>query len=233
MSVFKFKQFEINQNKTAMKVGTDGVLLGAWTNIQEHAKSALDIGTGTGIIALMLAQRSKAYITAIEIEENAFSQAIDNVENSKWNDRINIIHCSLQNFKPKDKYDVIVSNPPFFHKSMKSNNTAKNIARHSDSLNFDSLIKFTSLYLSKNGNASFIIPYDSKTNFISIAEKYFLYPKKTCVIKGNEKANAKRILIELTHHNSYVEENSMIIELKRHVYTEEYINLTKDFYLKM
>lgn len=214
-----------------MKVGTDGVLLGAWSKVV--GDSVLDIGTGTGVIALMLAQRSKAKITAIEIEENAFEQAKDNFTISKWNNRIDAINSSLQDFKSQDKLDTIVSNPPFFINSQKTPNDKRNFARHTDSLSFEELLKFTSTNLSKEGRASFIIPFDSENDFLKIAEDNKLFASRICRVKGTKTSPIKRSLIELYFNKTNCIESTLIIEISRHIYTEDYINLTKDFYLKM
>ena len=231
MPPFKFKQFTIHQDKTAMKVGTDGVLLGAWTNIV--GKCALDIGTGTGVISLMFAQRSNADITAIEIEENAFLQAKDNFSNSKWDERLTTIHSSLQDFSSNDKFDTIVSNPPFFSNSLKTEDTSRNFARHNDSLSFEYLLEFTSNNLSENGKASFIIPFDSEVNFLNIAKENNLFASRICRIKGTENSPIKRSLIELDFKKADCKESLLVIEISRHIYTPDYINLTKEFYLKM
>ncbi|MEN8137143.1 MAG: methyltransferase [Bacteroidota bacterium] len=232
MSTFRFKQFEIHQDKTSMKVGTDGVLLGAWTNVS-NSVNALDIGSGTGLISLMLAQRSKAYITAIEIEENAYIQTGENFNNSKWNNRLKIEHSSLQNFSPKNKFDLIVSNPPFFNNSHKTPNENRNLARHTDSLNYSELLTFTSVNLDSNGKASFIIPNDSEKEFLQLAEQKKLYPNRITRVKGNGNSPVKRSLIELNFQKNICMENLLTIEISRHIYTQDYIDLTKDFYLKM
>ena len=138
---FQFKQFAIQQDKTSMKVGTDGVLLGAWTNI-ENAKTILDIGAGTGLISLMIAQRSEKLVYALEIEENAYNQALENFKNSKWHNSLFLTHSSLQNYKTSLKFDIIVSNPPFFNNSYKIQDSNRNLARHTDSLSFKELLSF-------------------------------------------------------------------------------------------
>ena len=230
--MFQFKQFTIHQDKTAMKVGTDGVLLGAWAYIV--GESVLDIGTGTGVIALMLAQRSiDSQITAIEIEENAFRQATDNVSNSKWSNRIELKNSSLQDYTPPIKFDTIVSNPPFFNNSQKTPDSKRNFARHTDSLSFAELLKFTSENLSAIGKASFIIPFDSETNFLGISKRFNLFASRICRVKGTETSPVKRSLIELSLNEKDCKKSELIIEISRHIYTENYINLTKDFYLKM
>jgi tRNA1Val (adenine37-N6)-methyltransferase len=228
---FQFKQFTIHQDKTAMKVGTDGVLLGAWADVVGN--SALDIGTGTGVVALMITQRSDAKITAIEIEENAFFQARENVSISKWSNRLEVINSSLQSYKPTIKFDTIVSNPPFFNNSQKTLDRKRNFARHTDSLSFEELLKFTSENLSIIGKASFIIPFDSEKDFLEIAKNKNLSANRICRVKGTEASPVKRSLIELSFNETKCKESTLVIEISRHVYTEDYINLTKDFYLKM
>ncbi len=161
---FKFKQFEINQDKCAMKIGTDGVLLGAWTSIQQNPFSILDIGAGTGIIALMLAQRSHAeLIDAIEIDGDAYEQCVNNFEQSPWGDRLFCYHASLDEFvaEIEDQYDLIISNPPFYSEDYKSENQQRDLARFNDALPFDHLIESVSKLLSENGIFSVIVPVRS------------------------------------------------------------------------
>jgi len=229
--MFNFKQFTINQDKTAMKVGTDGVLLGAWAKIV--GKRVLDIGTGTGLIALMIAQRSLGFIDSIEIDNNAYNQAKENFFNSKWKDRLGVTNLSLQNLEPQYKFDTIVSNPPFFNNSHKTPDGSRNLARHTDSLSFDDLLKFTSNNLTDIGIASFIIPSNSEISFLQIAKQNKLYPSRICKVRGHESTPVKRSLIELRFIISDCIKTSLTIEISRHVYTQDYINLTKDFYLKM
>jgi len=214
-----------------MKVGTDGVLLGAWSYVVGN--SVLDIGTGTGVIALMLAQRSNSRITAIEIEENAFQQATENVDSSKWRSRVEVINSSLQNFVSSSKFDTIVSNPPFFNNSQKTLDSKRNFARHTDSLSFEELLKFTSENLSTFGKASFIIPFEYESDFLEISKRYNLFASKLCRVKGTKISPVKRSLIELSFDKVTCGESELVIEISRHIYTEDYINLTKDFYLKM
>uniref|UniRef100_UPI00374D869F tRNA1(Val) (adenine(37)-N6)-methyltransferase n=1 Tax=Flavobacterium sp. TaxID=239 RepID=UPI00374D869F len=152
--MFSFKQFSVQQDKTAMKVGTDGVLLGAWTPINHNPNSILDIGTGTGIIALMLAQHTSAeQIDALEIDEDAYEQATDNFENSPWSDRLFCYHAGLDEFveEPEDEYDLIVCNPPFYTEDYKTDNEQRDLARFSDAMPFEELIEAADLLLSENG----------------------------------------------------------------------------------
>ena len=233
--MFKFKQFTINQNKTAMKVGTDGVLLGAWADLQ-NAKKILDIGSGTGLLSLMAAQRSSASITAIEIEENAYRQTVENFKNSVWNDRLNAINTSFQYFhtKTKNHYDHIICNPPFFENSQKNPDLNKTTARHNDKLPFDELLIGVKYILTKNGKFSVILPYETGLNFIEKAEKLSLFCIRFTEVKPNFAKPPKRILLEFSKIQSIIQKNTITIEKeKRHDYTKEYIELTKDFYLKM
>jgi tRNA1Val (adenine37-N6)-methyltransferase len=231
---FKFKQFTISQGDTAMKVGTDGVLLGAWADVT-GAERILDIGTGTGLIALMLAQRSQAMIDAIEINAQAARQAGENFKNSPWSERINIFHTSFQEFQIHDKinYDLIICNPPYFINSLKAPDAIRSLARHDDMLSRHDLIKGVSNLLSKNGIFSIIVPYTGSDVLIVLASEYRLYPQKILKIKPVPGKEINRIILEFGKSTGQLLESEMIIETgKRHQYSSEYINLTRDFYLK-
>jgi len=233
---FKFKEFTIAQDKTAMKVGTDGVLLGAWTAVESNPFSILDIGTGTGLIALQLAQRSFAeVIDAIEIEDNAYEQAVDNFENSPWNDRLFCYHAGLDEFvaEIEDKYDLIVSNPPFYTENYKTSDLKRDTARFTDALPFEELLASVAKLLEPTGTFHTIIPHTAYEHFINLAEANGLFPKKTCHVKGNPKADFKRSLISFSFEKSENSIEELIIETARHQYTEAYISLTKAFYLKL
>jgi tRNA1Val (adenine37-N6)-methyltransferase len=220
-----------------MKIGTDGVLLGAWTPITNNPFSILDIGAGTGIIALMLAQRSNAeQIDALEIDEDAYEQATDNFENSSWSDRLFCYHAGLDEFveEPEDEYDIIVSNPPFYTEDYKTENEQRDLARFADAMPFDELIEAADLLLSENGIFSVIIPYKEEGNFIALANEYQLYPLKITRVKGTPTTEIKRSLLAFTRKETIdYTVDELIIETERHIYTPEYIALTKDFYLKM
>ncbi|MEZ4797237.1 MAG: methyltransferase [Flavobacteriaceae bacterium] len=233
---FQFKQFSINQDRCAMKIGTDGVLLGAWATIKHHPFSILDIGSGTGVISLMLAQRCQAeLIDAIEIDDDAYEQCTENFENSTWNDRLFCYHASLEEFVEEidDKYDLIVSNPPFYSDEYKSENIQRDIARFQDALPFNHLIESVSKLLSETGVFSVIVPFKEEEKFIDLTSNYNLIPNRVLRIKGNPTSEIKRSLIEFSFTKSEFEANELIIETERHQYTEDYIKLTKDFYLKM
>lgn len=220
-----------------MKVGTDGVLLGAWTPIKNNPFSILDIGTGTGIIALMLAQRSNAeQIDALEIDEEAYEQATDNFENSPWNDRLFCFHAGLDEFveEPEDEYDLIVSNPPFYSENYKSNSEQRDLARFQDAMPFEDLVEAADLLLSENGIFSVIIPFKEEENFLALANEYELYPIKITRVKGAPNSEIKRSLLAFSRNeNPDFPVDELIIETARHQYTPEYIELTKEFYLKL
>jgi len=233
---FKFKQFAIEQDQCAMKVGTDGVLLGAWATLDHHPFSILDIGAGTGLIALMSAQRSNAeLIDALEIDENAYEQCVTNFENSPWGDRLFCYHASLEEFADEidDKYDLIISNPPFYSEDYKSNNSQRDLARFADAMPFDHLVVSASKLLDKNGKLAVIIPFKEEHQFIKLASNAMLFPNRILHIKGNPDSQIKRSLIELSFGESTIETEELTIETGRHEYTPDYINLTKEFYLKM
>lgn len=215
-----------------MKIGTDGVLLGAWAS-SENPKRILDIGTGTGLILLMLAQRfPQAELTGIEIDKNASSEAKFNVSESIFRDRCNVFHSSIQEFQSREKFDLIVSNPPFFeltHNEFSSRNTAR---QHTD-LNFEELLFHADRLLGDEGKFAVIIPFDSEQKFIGSAENSGLFPQKITRVKGNEVTGFKRSLIIFSRKNSVPETDELVIEISRNVYTGDYISLTKDFYLKM
>lgn len=237
MSKFQFKNFFVEQDRCAMKIGTDGVLLGAWAPIDNHPFSILDIGTGTGIIALMLAQRSAAQqIDALEIDEDAYEQATDNFENSPWNDRLFCFHAGLDEFieEPEDEYDLIVSNPPFYSEDYKTENYSRDLARFQDAMPFEQLLEAADLLLSENGILAVIIPFKEEENFMALANEFELYPLKITRVKGTPTTEIKRSLLAFSRNKTTdLSIDELVIETARHVYTPDYIALTKDFYLKM
>ena len=237
MSKFQFKQFSLEQDRCAMKVGTDGVLLGAWTSIENNPISILDIGSGTGVIALMLAQRSNAeQIDALEIDEEAYEQSVDNFENSPWSDRLFCFHAGLDEFveEPEDEYDLIISNPPFYTDDYRSDNEQRDLARFADAIPFEDLIEAADLLLSENGIFAVIIPFKEEENFLALAKEYELYPLKITHVKGTPTTEIKRSLLAFSRNESVnFPIDELIIETSRHQYTAEYIAMTRDFYLKM
>ena len=236
---FKFKEFTIHQDKTAMKVGTDGVLLGAWCSVEDFPDTILDVGSGTGVVSLMIAQRSDAMtIDAVEIDENAYEQTVANFEESDWGDRLYCYNATFQEFakeiaEEEETYDLIVSNPPFYTDNFETNDEARNKARFTTSLSFEELLLGVSKILSASGKFSTIIPFKEEENFIALAKEKQLFLNKICRIKGNPTSEIKRSLLEFSFKENNIIEENLTIEIERHQYTEAYINLTKDFYLKM
>lgn len=234
-SYFQFKQFRIVQERSAMKVGMDGVLLGAWADAS-GAESILDIGTGTGLIALMLAQKNTlAKIDAIEIDRDASEEAIFNVQQSIWKDRIRV-HCqSFQEFATENEktYDLIVSNPPFFSNGIKAPEEIRAQARHADALPLDILTSGATNLLQEKGRIALILPADQLQEVESLVKINGLFFSRLCRVKPNPTKPDFRILIELCKQPGVFQEETFMIEFgKHHDYTPEYRELTKEFYLK-
>jgi tRNA1Val (adenine37-N6)-methyltransferase len=232
-SFFSFRQFTIQQDQCAMKVGTDGVLLGAWVNV-ENARRILDAGTGTGLIALMCAQRSNAVIHAVEIDPKASEQAVQNSTDCPWHDRITIYNDSFQHFAitHTERYNVIVSNPPYFRNSLKSPNSIRTLARHDKKLSYESLLHYAVKLLEPGGRLALIIPDQEISRLTDLAYFKGLHPQRQTHIRPYRAKNYSRCLIEFTGDiNRKYESNELIIkEENSREYTMEYKELTKDFY---
>lgn len=222
-----------------MKVGTDGVLLGAWCSLDRYPDAILDIGAGTGLISLMLAQRCDAMtIDAVEIDAQAHEQCVENFELSDWADRLFCYNASFNEFvaemeEEEEQYDVIISNPPFYSDTFETDNEARNKARFTSSLSFEQLISGAARILSESGVFTVIIPYKEEPQFIRLAKNENLFLNRVCRVKGNGDSEVKRSLLEFSFKTQDVVEEALTIEISRHSYTEAYIALTKDFYLKM
>jgi len=230
---FQFKQFTVRHDQCAMKVGTDGVLLGAWANVSQ-CNRILDVGTGSGLVALMLAQRSQALIDGVEIDEAAYKQATQNVAQSPWCKRIQTYHDSFQNFANNKfgSYDLIVSNPPYFQNSLKTPEIKRTQARHTNELNYAELIYFSAALLSEVGILAIIIPSESFETMKQLAVSENLHLKHITRVKPLPEKNFKRVLLEFSKEKQLnFSEDELVIELQRHIYSEAYINLTRDFYL--
>jgi len=230
---FSFKQFTINQDKAAFKVGTDGVLLGASADVS-GVKRILDIGSGTGLIAIMLAQRCDAEIVAIEPDPDSYNQTCENVDRCRWNNRIKVVQSDLNNFnKSKEKFDLIVTNPPYFTDSLKSPDPRKSAARHNDSLTIHEILRVVPNLLEKEGRLQIILPWVEGNVFIAEAQGFGLYCNNILKIRPLPNSEVRRMILTFSRHRLMVTERFLTIERgKRHDFTEEYINLTKDFYLK-
>lgn len=231
---FAFKQFIIKQDKCAMKVGTDAVLLGAWV-LPNGSKHILDIGTGTGVIALMLAQKTEAQIDAIDIDEDAVLQAKQNVFESKFASQISVAQTSLQNYSQKStqKYNLIVTNPPYFEQSLKSTDEQRSHARHADVLPFEELLDGVLKLLDEKGKFCLILPTLEAEKFRALAEKKGLHLSKLLRVKSRiDKESDKRHLMQFEVKPTEFSEKTIAIELtERHQYTEDYKELTKDYYV--
>lgn len=230
--VFRFKQFNVNHGKTAMKVNTDGVLLGAWAEVS-GAKTILDIGTGTGVIALMMAQRNtEALIHAIDIDKEACHQAEENFELSKWNGRLMVFHSSLQQFSSEKKYDAIVSNPPYFVDDYKTGNHQKNIAKHSVALSYEELLSGINRLLAESGKAFLVIPAFHYSTIQSIAGGEQLFISNATEVIAVEDKKPYLTLLQLEREQKKLSEGRVLIQSREGVFTQDYITLTKEFYLK-
>jgi tRNA1Val (adenine37-N6)-methyltransferase len=231
---FCFKQFAVVQDNTAMKVGTDGVLLGAWCSCA-NARRVLDVGTGTGLIAMMVAQRSEAQVTAVEIDSSACIDAVENFGNCPWSDRIELFNLSVQEFTEdcQERFDLIVSNPPFFSNSLKAPSAGRALARHDDTLPVSDLFGCAVRLLADNGRLSVIIPADRIDDYDSEAALHGLGPVRRAMVRPNPNSPFHRAMVEYGYGDSYSSDEIISIETEEHsVYSPEYIALTRDFYLK-
>lgn len=216
-----------------MKLSTDGVLLGAWAPI-EKANKILDVGTGTGVIALMLAQRSRsAHITALEIDNNAAIQAQENVSQSPWEERIEVVCGNFREYQTTETFDLIVSNPPYFVNALQSENEQRNLARHTKELNYEILFEKSTQLLATNGILSIIIPAELETYVIDTAWKYHLYPLQQTQIFSKLNKPCRRVLLCFSTKQGENVCNSLYIESPNGGYSAEYIELTREFYLNM
>jgi len=231
---FRFKQFTIHHDRSTMKVGTDGVLLGAWANINA-AQSILDIGTGSGLIALMLAQRatSSIKIDAVELEAHASHEAAENVMHSPWAEKITVHHTPIQQFESTIKYDMIISNPPYFENSQKPPEEKRAITRHTDTLPFQDLLKETVRLLNRDGKFNVILPYQEGLNFIELASKYQLTCNRQWSFRTRKEKPIERLLLEFSYQTKPVETGEIVLYEEGENWSSSYKDLTKDFYLKL
>jgi len=230
---FQFKQFLVQQERCAMKVGTDGVLLGAWVKAG-NAKRILDIGTGTGLIALMLAQKSNASIDAIDIDENAYLQAEENFKSSPWPERLNAIHTSIQEFTSHTpiRYDLIISNPPYFIGAHPAPSEARNVARHMDeSLSIEELASCVKKLLLPQGRFCVILPFMEGVKFLEYAESHGLYANYLTKVKTKVEKQEKRMMMEFELERKDLVEDELVIQEEDLTFSEQYVELTKEYYL--
>lgn len=230
---FQFKQFSVRQDQTAMKVTTDACILGAYTAL-ENATKVLDIGTGTGLIAMMLAQRSKAQFSAVELDDNAYQQAVENVQNSIFKEQIRVFHQSIQDFAENNKdlyFELIVSNPPFFQNHLKSEQEKRNKALHTDTLSFEDLLASVIKLLSADGRFVVLLPAYESTVLENLALQEGLYPHKKLLIRHRNGSKILRIITTfgLTEKETIQEE--LIIRNLDESYTAQFSTLLKEYYL--
>jgi len=231
--IFRFKQFSVKHDRCAHKVGTDGVLLGAWADVS-HANRILDAGTGSGVIALMMAQRSsqQIHIDAIDISEEDVKQARENVAGSPWPNKISVEHFALQQFE-SDPYDLIVSNPPFFIDSAKPPAEERTRARHTESLPPEELLTHSARLLSPGGKLCIILPVTEGQNLITIAERIGWHCTRLCEFRARHNKPVERLLFQLEQQNQETQKESLILYERDEEWTTDYKNLTRDFYLKL
>ena len=232
---FRFKQFTIQQEHTAMKVGTDGVLLGAWASVPVPGSRVLDVGTGTGLIALMIAQRTRdVWVDALEIDPSSARQANENIQNSPWKERMNCIHSSFQDYASKCKYqyDQIICNPPFFSASSKTPSKEKNLARHDDSLSLRDIFKGSVTLMKGTTIISLILPVDKEEQAFDLILEHQMYCKRRTRVTPAPGKSPNRVLLEFSFIPGKCHEDDITIETgKRHRYSDKYKNLTDGFYL--
>ena len=232
MSGFVFKQFTVTQTRTAMKVSTDGILLGAWADVS-GAKGILDIGTGTGLLALMAKQRApEAKVSAIEIDAGACNDARENFAASPWPD-INLFEGAVQSFSAVEPFDAIITNPPYFNASLKGENDARNTARHTDGLSFSELIEACTRISHGKTLLNVILPCVEAKQFIAVAEQAGWYLNRHCLVRTTEKKQQSRSLLLLSQNNGECDTSSLTIHAADGSYSQDYKELCKAFYLKM
>jgi tRNA1Val (adenine37-N6)-methyltransferase len=234
--VFSFKKFTVQQDQCAMKVGTDGVLLGAWTPLKHNPKNILDIGTGTGLIALMLAQRSaESQIDAFDIDAAAFEQASYNFMASPWADRLYCYHAGLDEFiaEPDQTYDLIVCNPPFHTETILPVDSSRKNARSAEALPLVDLAEATTALLAEEGVFAAIVPYKLENSLVGLMADKNLYPFHITRVKGMAHSPVKRSLIAFSDNEIPAKVDELTIEEARHHYTSEFTQLVADFYLHL
>lgn len=230
---FHFKRFSVAQKKATHKVGTDGVLLGAWVHLNGAEENILDIGTGSGLITLMLAQRTAASsrIDGIEIEEEDVYEARENVQRSPWPEKITIYHTPVQKFFPEKQYDLIVSNPPYFINSWLPPQKKRSQARHTESLSFENLITTASRLLTPKGRLAVILPCVEGEAFVKLAESTLFLKRKTRFRSRSFKP-VERLLLEFSDAKGLVSEDELILYAENENWSDDYKKLTHEFYLK-
>lgn len=231
---FHFKKFSVRHDRSGMKVGTDGALLGAWTDVRQ-ATQILDIGTGTGLIALMLAQRASESVTidAVEIDDQAYADAQENIAASPWHDRINLHHASIQNFNTTTKFDLIVTNPPYFQKSYKPPTAQRETARHTEQLTFDDILNIAEKFLTPNGKLNLVLPFTEGSQFIELAKHKGLHCTRKWTFRTRENKPVERLLLEFNWEKKESDEGEILLYSSGEEWSGGYKEMMRDFYLKI
>lgn len=233
---FKFKQFTVYQDKCAMKVCTDACLFGAWIVEQvkrnkSKPKSILDIGAGTGLLGLMLAQKTTANIDAVEIEKADHHQCAENFEQSAWNNRLHVHFTDIKSFQTGKQYDLVISNPPFFENDLKPQAQHKLRSKHEHSLTLKELLTETDRLLSANGYCAFLLPHHRKNELLEMAAAQGLFPSSICMVKQTPKHEPFRVMFFMQREKVIVREEEIIIKMNNDSYSDAFIDLLKDYYL--
>jgi len=229
---FRFKQFRVHHDRSTMKVGTDAIALGAWAQCQQPNR-ILDVGTGCGLIALMLAQRfPDAIVDAVEPDAPSAEQAGQNFADSPWSRRLRCRPSDIQQFHADSPYDLMVCNPPFFHSGPISPQSARAAARHAITLTGDDLVTVATRLLSASGSLGVVLPSESEPAAIASAQAAGLFPRHCCRIRGRAQSPIRRVLLQLTRESGACRRDELTIEHRRHEYTPAWAALTADFLLK-
>ena len=232
---FQFKQFRVGQERCAMKVTTDACIQGAWTPVVQHVKNILDIGAGTGLLSLMLAQKcADVVIDAIEFDKDAAQQAAENITASPWKNRINVLEGDARNYPFSRKYDLIISNPPFFNDSLLSNDESNDMARHTLHLSYHDLLGVLSGNLADNGYISILLPYAEYRLWNTLAQEAGWFESGKLVIKHTSNAPVKRVVgLFRKNEPTYLLEETLVIKDEEQNYSQAFIGMLSPFYLNL
>ncbi len=234
-SYFRFKQFIVNQGECAMKVTTDACIQGAWTPALDGTERILDVGTGTGLLALMLAQKATdALIDAAELDNKAAAQAMQNFSDSPWNEQLTVISCDIKEYHAPYKYDLVISNPPFFSNSLQGPAANRNMARHTDTLSYNDLLDAIDRNLAPNGLASILLPRPESLLFENLIEEKGWHIHNCLQIKDNDNAAIKRVVL-LTGRIAPDVRAAETLVIKQHdgSYTDKFKQLLSPYYLQL
>ena len=238
---FRFKQFTVHHDRCAMKVTTDACLFGAWTaeaiGKGEPALAngrLLDIGAGSGLLSLMVAQKNQCEIDAVEIDASAAEQASENVAASPWKDAIHIINENVLQWRPQTKYDVIVSNPPFYENEIRSETAEKNVAHHDEGLKLEALLRFIQKHLHENGRYFLLLPAKRKSEVTSLLKKHNLFPEMIVQVQQSLKHQPFRLMLQGRSRNvAEVRESFLAVKDNSDAYTPAFIHLLQPYYLHL